>query len=146
MYAMRLYLCVSRLELSSLQRRGRRVLRNSKWRRIRRTLQLHHWFHCQPTPPGCGHNRNDSTRVNMFKLFVSMCIRTVTFIVDKPNTSSPCSCHWTCSQVRWQQKLSFQEHKSVLVLLPHNSLVSLHSPLHRASKRSSKWMADFTVT
>ena len=34
----------------------------------------------------------------------------------------------------------------MLVLLPHNSLVSLHSPLDRASKRSSKWMADVTVT
>ena len=73
----------------------------------------------------------------MFALFVSMCIRTATFIVGKPNTSSPCSCHWTCSQVRWlqlkQQKLSFQKHGGVLVLLPHNSLMSLHSPLDRAS-------------
>ena len=129
--------CVSRLELSSLQRRGRRVLRNSKLSRILGALQLHHWFHCQPTPPGCGHHRNDAIRRNMFALFVSMCIRTATFIVGKPNTSSPCSCHWTCSQVRWlqlkQQKLSFQKHGGVLVLLPQNSLMSLHSPLDRAS-------------
>ena len=99
--------------------------------------QLHHWFHCQPTPPGCGHHQNNAITINMFTLLVSICIRTAAFIVGKPNTSSPCSCDWTCSQVRWlqlkQQKLSFQEHEGVLVLLPHNSWMSRHSPLDRAS-------------
>ena len=77
-----------------------------------------HWFHCQPTPPGSGQHRNDAIRENTFALFVSICIRTATFIVGKPNTSSPCSCRWTCSLVRWlqlkQQKLSFQEHEACL--------------------------------
>ena len=105
--------------------------------RVLKTPRLHHWFHCQPTPLGSEHHRNDAIAENTFALFVGMCTRTATFIVAKPNISNPCSCHWTCSQVRWlqlmQQKLSFQEHEGVLILLPHNLLMSLHSPLDRAS-------------
>ena len=36
--------------------------------------------------------RNHAIRKNTIALFVGMCIRTTTFIVGKPNTSSPCSC------------------------------------------------------
>ena len=83
---MRLNLCVSMLELGSLQKRGNEFFATPDGEEFWEPYDYITGFFLSQLHLEVGIARNDAITENTVALFVGMCIRTATFFVGKPGT------------------------------------------------------------